>query len=854
MESEQIKKWLKYFAWLFGGLIVLVIVALLAITQIFGDQIEKRVIAEMNEYIQTEVNIRGGVEFSVFSNFPKASIEFKDIIVMGSTRKPDDTLLIAKRVYLLANIWELISQDWNIRSVVIEEGKMHMRTFKPGVTNFQLIKPTEKTDTAATHFLLNLSAAKLKNVQYIYEYALSGVLVDLQIHDAEVAGNFTESNFYIEADAALFSNHIQIKGTDYARAKDIALEGNIRILPEKGVYSLDVPALQIQGNNFSVLGSFEVPEEKTVFDLDVQGRDLAVSNFLQLFPDTVLSYAKDYQVEGALKFGVKIKGELSKNKSPRVDISYQLDKATVHYVPLNKTVEKLMIKGSFTNGGKQRLSTSEVVVEELLAYLDGEKLQIKGSMKNLETPLYNIEANGMLSLNMLNSILTDTAAVHNLSGKLFFTDVAFKGSIEDLTMTNHERPIELKGLLSFEETRLHVGQDTFYFPQGKIEVSPWMIKMDKLQVQVPGLKAQLDGQVQYWKGYYYTLATNREAIVKPLEVDLKLKVEYLYTDLLKLPAAKSKDETNTANNNGTTARLATNVTGRIGLWCDHFRHDKLNIRELNGQVVFEPGKVVLNEFYTAMFGGNIRFTSTITRSGDWLRAETNGYINSVEISELLRELNNFGQTDLTNENLKGKLTTAFKFNADVKDGVLDYKSIYLLADITIKEGRLMNFKPLEKLSKFIRIDELRDIKFATLQNQIEVKNEVIYFPQMIIKSSAFNLAVAGTHTFANYVDYSIKLNIYDILARKFKKNARQTDEFEVLDETSFNFFITMKGPLDNPDIRYDSKMVKQQFKKQGDQMRNAIKGVYEEYNTTKEQQDWEIPEEPVYLDWEDEVP
>ena len=48
--------------------------------------------------------------------------------------------------------------------------------------------------------------------------------------------------------------------------------------------------------------------------------------------------------------------------------------------------------------------------------------------------------------------------------------------------------------------------------------------------------------------------------------------------------------------------------------------------------------------------------------------------------------------------------------------------------------------------------------------------------------------------------------------------------------------------------------LKQQFKKQGDELRNAIKGVYEEYNTDKEQQDWEIPEEPVYLDWEDEVP
>ncbi len=852
MEREQIKKWLKYLAWFIGGAVVLFIALLLVVTMLFGDEMKERVIAEMNDHIQTEINIRGGVEFSVFSQFPKASLELKDIVVMGSTKKPDDTLLVAKRVYLLANIWELVSQDWNIRSIVIEDGKMHMRAIKPGVTNFQLVKPSKSTDTTSAHFLLNLSAAKLKNVQYIYEDIPSSVLVDLQIHSAEVAGNFSESKFYIETDAILFSNHLQIKGIDYAKSKDMALEGNIRILPETNAYSLEIPSLQIQDNNFSVAGSFEIPETKTVFDLDIQGRDLSVSSFLQLFPDTVLSYTRDYQVEGALKFGVKVKGDLSKTQSPRVDIDYQLDKATVYYKPLDRTVEKLLIKGSFTNGNKQRLSTSAVVVDEMLAYLDGEKLELKGSMKNLDRPLYDVAANGIFSLDMLNSILTDTTAVHNLSGKVLINDLAFKGTLEDLSMTNHERPVELKGVVSFEEARLNFGTDTFYFPQGKIDISPWTLKMEKLQLQVPGLKAQLDGQVVYWKGYYYTLATNREASVKPLEVDLKLKIDYLHPDLMKLPASGNK--TTSASGTGATARLATNLTGKVAFWCDHFKQDKLNIREINGKMIFEPGKVVLDEVYTAMFGGNVRFTSTIVRSGDWLRTETNGHISNVDISLMLKELNDFGQTDLTHKNLQGKLNTTFKLKADVKDGELDYKSLYLLADVSLKEGRLMNFKPLETLSRFIRLEELRDIKFATLQNQIEIKNEVISFPQMIIKSTALNLAVSGTHTFDNYIDYSIKVNVFDILAKKFKKNARQGDEFEEVNENSFNLFITMKGHIDNPEIKYDRKLVKVDFKKQGNEMRNAIKGVYDEYNTKREEQDWEIPEEPVYLDWEDEVP
>ena len=72
-------------------------------------------------------------------------------------------------------------------------------------------------------------------------------------------------------------------------------------------------------------------------------------------------------------------------------------------------------------------------------------------------------------------------------------------------------------------------------------------------------------------------------------------------------------------------------------------------------------------------------------------------------------------------------------------------------------GELNKYKPLEALSKFVELEELKEIKFKRLQNSILVKEGVIIIPKFEILSSAMNLSIAGTHTFNNDIDYHLSL-------------------------------------------------------------------------------------------------
>ena len=52
---------------------------------------------------------------------------------------------------------------------------------------------------------------------------------------------------------------------------------------------------------------------------------------------------------------------------------------------------------------------------------------------------------------------------------------------------------------------------------------------------------------------------------------------------------------------------------------------------------------------------------------------------------------------------------------------LNNESIDVNSKITIEKGELIDFKPLEKLSSYVKLKDLEHIKFSRLENEIKIK-------------------------------------------------------------------------------------------------------------------------------------
>jgi hypothetical protein len=180
--------------------------------------------------------------------------------------------------------------------------------------------------------------------------------------------------------------------------------------------------------------------------------------------------------------------------------------------------------------------------------------------------------------------------------------------------------------------------------------------------------------------------------------------------------------------------------------------------------------------------------------------------------------------------------------------VFDPNALYVYADIKIENGKLLNYKPLESLSRFIEMEELRHVRFGTLKNVIEIKNQTITIPKMLVSSNALSLSASGSQTFSGNINYFVQLNLFDVLGKKFGKR-KQHYEFEEVDENEFNLFLHISGTTDKPIVKYDRSGMREKLKKQKEEFIQHKEGP-KSYNKIKESKQWETKEELEYIEWD----
>ncbi|MCT4623687.1 MAG: AsmA-like C-terminal region-containing protein, partial [Schleiferiaceae bacterium] len=283
------------------------------------------------------------------------------------------------------------------------------------------------------------------------------------------------------------------------------------------------------------------------------------------------------------------------------------------------------------------------------------------------------------------------------------------------------------------------------------------------------------------------------------------------------------------------------------LHVDHFFWDDFNGYNLRGQVYGDANKIS---------GRNLKFNSSKgevngnfeVNSKDRLFS-TQANIAGLDIQNLFKEFNNFGQTDLTNKNIKGTLDAQFQFNSAFDEN-WDFISqkIELESQLKISNGELINYKPLESLKKFASEEDLKRVQFSTLENEIFIKKGKIIIPEMHIASNALKIDLEGTHGFDSKIDYSIRLLLSKVIGGE-RKGSGGYDDFVVLEERPDQPFIWVNVgcTVDDPCTSIDSKKMgetaKNKWKNQGKELKELWKN-----DTNKTQSE----ESEFIFEWEEE--
>lgn len=821
------------------ALSVVVLAFLLGI--FYEKEVKQLLIVQLNKNLKSEIQVKD-FDFSLLHHFPYASFEMNEVVMKEATkRKEKDTLLAARNVSLLFNVAGLLKNDISIRKIVLADGFARVRVDKDGQNNYEFWSGGDSTGASSG---LDLSKVVLNNIGIIYENIPSAQSYDMTVHKAEASGRFMEESFSVRAKGKFLIRRFVAGTTNWVNGKEVVLESGLKVDTRNGFYQLENSSVQIAGVRFETGGDFTVGEEVRL-NLKVSAEEAGFQSFLSLLPPAYMDYFSSFKSSGRFVFNSTIKGTSSDVSDPVVNVDFAVrdGKLTPKDGPVS--LEQLNFAGSFTSGEGAR--KSKLSIPSLTARLGGHPLKASLTLDDLPQPYLTLHASGNVDLTELKPFIAKDT-LEALSGQLKL-DVSFAGKVKDLEQVTAANlyKVSSSGNVELRNVAFTLRNNPIRF--GNINGN---FSLHDNQVQVQSISGNVSSSQFTLSGSFDNFITFLLIPDQPATITASLTSSMIDLDELLLNNAAT-----TASDTAYKLRVNPRLVSDLNVRVKELKFRRFNAQSITGTIHLEDQVLTGRNLRFEAMQGDVAMDAVINASRkDSVLTTCYARLNSIDIKRLFYEFENFDQTVMTDQHVRGTLTSVVRFRSSwTTDLTINPAKVEATCDVTIENGELNNFGPILELSKYLKLSDLRNIRFSTLKNVISISNCKIHIPAMEIKSSAMNLTCSGVHDFDNQVDYKLQLLLSDVLGQKVRHNNSEFGEIEDDGLGRTQIFLSMKGPVDAPKFSYDRKSagakIKTDVAREKQQLKSILKdefGVFRK-DTAKLREPQKKKKEELQIDW-----
>jgi hypothetical protein len=756
------KKLKKYLLWAIGSLFVF----FLAVSAVVyfavlrdADKIKNIVIGELNKSLTGEVSVER-MNLTFWSSFPNIALDFRNVVAMGSNPNDPEPLLEAKRLSLNFNLRDMIAKKYDVKRIDLSGAIIRIKFYEDDTENFNLWK---STDTTTSNFAFALRRIQFRHTQLLFLNERSEQHYEFYFDRANARGDFSKTMQDIAFSGDFHLDLVQSAETIILANKKMSLRTQFRIDDAKTIHFLK-GFVQLEDLNFDLLGFVNYSDGAPNMNLEVVGRNLNLQRFVQQLPTKFAQEIESYQTRGNFDFRMTVTGAYTDGNLPKIAAEWAFRDGQIYEKNTKTQLNQVQFSGRFSTSENSQLANSRLQIRDFSAYTESGHLVANFSINNFLSPSIQLNAVFSIDLNEFNNLVSISeieTMVGQSSGQVYYRHT-FKNfdsiKLSEIFKGQFHGEISCRNVLvKLQDSivKLPIKLDTIHF------------KFDQNRVQIPSAKGEFDGS-----RFQTSLVIQDffEHLGKP-------ELMYIFGDLS----------------------------------VDKYQVDNVLLRNLNGHIQFQKQMLFVENISVDVFDGNVNGVVEINFSNPVrfpFRFE--GSLSKINAEKLFAEMDNFGQAEITDKNLKGLIDADFSAVGNYLPGSgLDMKSLWISMQTKISNGELNNVSMLQKLSRFVDEETLNHVKFATLENRIEIRNETITIPEMKIVSNALNLSVAGSHKFNGDIDYSIQIALSELLSRRRRERRQNREELTAVEDEKkrISLFVHVTGTTENPKFTYDFKNV-----------------------------------------------
>ncbi len=839
---RKILKTIEYLAAVLLIVLLLAAIGGVIVVKFYGDDVKHYALEEINAALDTKVTVEN-IAVSYFQKFPYITIVLDHVAVWSGNdfSKQDfqqintDTLFYCETLYFQFNPFFLLKGEYKINKIQAVNGFVTICTDLSGRGNYHFLKDSGEKDSP---LFIDLKKVGLRSFQCSYISLPDNFDFRGYTENLDFSGHFSDKNYELSAQSKIRIDLIRSESTTFPAKPVVRLKLGMTVADS--LYTISDGTIQIDQIALNVGGNFVLHNSGGLsLDLFQSSENIDLEKVASMLPESFFSKYKGLSVKGALALHTTVKGDLAPGSVPAIDARFSLNRG---YVKLRKApypVEQIVLEGKFSNDrekpGEMVLSMERFgfisagdEVSGNLTFLSGNQQQFYGHVS------------GKIAADNLPVWYPDLP-VEQCSGQLSL-DMSYSGIMQKAGGSPGE--LYLKGEMGIDHAEVK-------FPWYD---QPFSELNGRVSVEGSDLNADLTGKTGASDFHFSGKAGNLPGYLwsdnETLRLTGKLDGRAFHIDQL-IDSYRSNDD----DQNDSIVRMPQHIDARIYLDADSIYYKSFNAATVSGSAGYSGTVLTLDHFTMNTMNGIISGKAALGQMNDnSFRLDLSAGFDRIDIQQLFLSFNNFDQDFITDRYLKGEISGKSVFSAPLTSGfTLQSNDLKCESSVVVTNGELVDFEPLNSLSSFINIEELKDIRFSKLENNIIITDSKVIIPRMSVSNSAINLIAEGEHSFDNLYEYHIRLKLSDLLYNKAKKDDEAGFETASDENDQRTIFLKIYDRGDGGKVEYDRRQASEKIRSDLKDEKQELKilfneefGMFKNDSAVKQNNTEEVKSQPLF--------
>ena len=741
------------------GISLLILIALIAAAPfMFKSQIKNAIKVFVNENLNAQVEF-SDVSLSFLQSFPKVLVSVSDLEITNFEPFKDETLVTAKSISIKISIKELFKKADEaiiINSIMVDETLMTLKTDIFGNTNYDITKK-DKTTSINNSFSFDIKDYSIKNsaLTYIDEESKILIYITELNHDGKGVFSADKSELITKSEANL---SITMDSTNYLNNNPIKLDALIDMDLNNSKYTFKENKGYINQLPIEFHGFVQLLEAGQDVDITFENPESSFKSFLAVMPEAYSKNIENVQTTGDFKVKGIIKGMVTDETIPTLDISIKSNNASFKYPSLPKSVQNIVIDTEIKNDTGKTEDTY-VAINTLNFKIDEDVFKSSAVIKNITgNMLVNANIDGIINL-------ANIAKVYPVDIKTQLTGI-LKAKVNtafdmDAVEKNDYERIKNSGSMSLSNFKYASEEfkSPLFISDAAITFNPETVSLNSFKAKTGKSDLYATGTIKNLLGFMFSN--------KNLQGNFNLNSDtFAVNDFI-------SDEMPTTTENKTEASKKT-ITKKESLKIPAFLdctinaqantviYDNLQLKNAKGTLIIKDEQVNLQNFTTNLFDGQLALSGMVSTKTDKATFNMDLGISAFDIAKSFQGMELFQNLAPLMKVIQGKLNTTLSLKGDLTDDFtpnLTSLSGGALAEILSSTINPNQAEVLNLLGNSLSFIDFNKLNLNDLKTKFEFSNGKVSVKPFKIKYQDIEIEVAGSHSFDQTMSYNVVFNV-----------------------------------------------------------------------------------------------